>query len=383
MSDANDLRNELWNSETLQMPETITAANSKEPSVATTLRREYRDLVMAEATTATKFDDLSLQHTDIQQDINSLQLQLQAKQAILGKILEDADSAKTALEAATVSVKLKLPQTTQAEIAELRSSIILESHRTKGKAFKDANKSWFEYENWVHPNCKDNRRVGPQTEAILYVFYDLPCFFSKTELELFLGVISPNHNVTGALLKMVSARMLIMTPNNNGTDQYYLANFPLNVLDRRTMPDINNRPNEFTNSIKLRKDNGEKLISSRRTKATEAATKKQAIAQATKKRESPAKKSAKVTPTTKKQKRSELSSQENPFSTPSDSEESSAKRYKSSTDSSSSEDSKESDEESDEGDNTNTKDKEQDYDDKHSQQQESKKAGSQEETVEV
>jgi hypothetical protein len=61
----------------------------------------------------------------------------------------------------------------------------------------------------------------PLCESIPHVFFDIPCFFSKVELELFLGVVSPNHNVGGALLKMVQAEMIIKTKTesalNNST----------------------------------------------------------------------------------------------------------------------------------------------------------------------
>jgi hypothetical protein len=72
-----------------------------------------------------------------------------------------------------------------------------------GTTFTNTMKAWFNinYQDWVHPNTIETRLVGSQTEAILYVFYDIPCFFSKVELDPFLGAVSPNHNVGGALLK--------------------------------------------------------------------------------------------------------------------------------------------------------------------------------------
>jgi hypothetical protein len=45
------------------------------------------------------------------------------------------------------------------------------------------------------------------------------------ELEVFLGYKSPNHNVDGALTKMVEAKMLIIATNKVGTEVYYLGNF--------------------------------------------------------------------------------------------------------------------------------------------------------------
>jgi hypothetical protein len=90
-----------------------------------------------------------------------------------------------------------------------------------GATFTNTMKEWFKYQTWVHPCNKDTRLVGTQTEAILYVFFDIPCFFSKVELENFLGVIPPNHNVGAALLKMLEAKMIIKTKTesalNNST----------------------------------------------------------------------------------------------------------------------------------------------------------------------
>jgi hypothetical protein len=93
-------------------------------------------------------------------------------------------------------------------------------------------------------SLKNSNYSGSQTEAILYVFYDIPCFFSRAELELFLGVKALNHNVGGALTKMVQAHMIVMTPGRNGTEQFYLGHFGMQALKRSTIPDINNRPNE-------------------------------------------------------------------------------------------------------------------------------------------
>jgi hypothetical protein len=79
-------------------------------------------------------------------------------------------------------------------MAALRSEVQLESHRSSGKAFIKAMKTWYKFSEWK--STDNNRNIGPQTEAILLVFFfDIPCFFSRTELEVFLGYKSPNHNV--------------------------------------------------------------------------------------------------------------------------------------------------------------------------------------------
>jgi hypothetical protein len=66
----------------------------------------------------------------------------------------------------------------------------------------------------------------------------------------------------------------------------------MEALQRSTIPDINNRPNNFLESITLRIDNGNQLINDRAARL-----------KATKKRDSPAKTSTKVTPVQKRKKR--------------------------------------------------------------------------------
>jgi hypothetical protein len=88
-------------------------------------------------------------------------------------------------------------------------------------------KNWYGFSDWK--STKDNRNIGPQTEAILLVFYDIPCFFSQTELELFLGFKSPNHNVDGALSKMVE-KMLVKSTDKVGTEIFYLGHIAMQSL---------------------------------------------------------------------------------------------------------------------------------------------------------
>jgi hypothetical protein len=125
------------------------------------------------------FDEDALQHTETQDTINSLQIQLQEKQTILGKIVATASDTTIALEVANASVREKCPLADQAERAENRLTCLLASHRMNGTTFTNTMKEWFEYQTWVHPCNKDTRLVGSQTEAILYVFFDIPCFFLK------------------------------------------------------------------------------------------------------------------------------------------------------------------------------------------------------------
>jgi hypothetical protein len=91
--------------------------------------------------------------------------------------------------------------------ATLRSTILIECHRSNGKVFMTTMKKYYKFSDWK--STKDNRNIGPQTEAILLVFYDIPCFFSQMELRVFLGYVSPNYNVDGALIKMVEKEMIV------------------------------------------------------------------------------------------------------------------------------------------------------------------------------
>jgi hypothetical protein len=78
-------------------------------------------------------------------------------------------------------------------MATFRSTILLKCHQTSGKVFITGMETYYKFNEWK--STKDNRNIGNQTEAILFVFYDISCFFSRAELEVFLGYKSPNHNV--------------------------------------------------------------------------------------------------------------------------------------------------------------------------------------------
>jgi hypothetical protein len=200
----------------------------------------------------------------------------------------------------------KRPLADQAERVEKRLICLLANHRMNGTTFTNTMKEWFEYQDWVQPDTNETRLVGPQTEAILYVFFDIPCFFSRAELELFLGVKLLNHNVGGALLKMLEAKMIIKTKDKIGAEQFYLGHFGMEALQQSTIPDINNRPNNFLESTTLRTKNGLQLINERAEKKRDslAANGNQLTNDraATKKRDSPAKTSTKITPQQKRKK---------------------------------------------------------------------------------
>jgi hypothetical protein len=106
----------------------------------------------------------------------------------------DIDAIKT--KSTEKEIKAKKAKETENK-ATFGSHILLEAHRTNGKVFTTAMKAFYDYTEWK--TIKENCNIGSQTEAILCVFFDLPCFFSRTELQVFLGKKSPHHNIDGAL----------------------------------------------------------------------------------------------------------------------------------------------------------------------------------------
>jgi hypothetical protein len=123
-------------------------------------------------------------------------------------------------------------------------------------------KDWYNYSNWKSTkSTKDNRNIGPQTEAILLVLFDIPSFFSRMELKVFLGYKSPNHNVEGALTKMVETKILIIATNKVGTEVYYLGNFGRQSLQQE--------------SIVIRTDNGHRVRNKRKATARTSLDNKQ------------------------------------------------------------------------------------------------------------
>jgi hypothetical protein len=223
---ADELWTKLWNKTTLHLPLTVTPSDDKTPSQVTTLQNEV-----------------------------------------------------TALTTIYADTKVDLKEHTKHG-----------THREGGRTFTKAMKACYEYKDWVHLSNKDKCLVGKQTEAILYLLYDLPCFFSKAKLEIFLGFAVNNHNVKGALECMIVSKMIICKKDDLGTIQYYLGNFGMTLLGCTEHPDINNRLNKFLPSIIIHTRDGMKIINKRRDATT---SKRAAVGHP-----------AKVTPPANKQKES-------------------------------------------------------------------------------
>jgi hypothetical protein len=142
-------------------------------------------------------------------------------------------------------------------------------------------KTWYKFSELKSTN--NNRNIGPQSKAIILVFFDIPCFFSRTELEVFLGYKSPNHNVDGALTKMVEEKMLVKATNKVGTEVYYLGNFGRQSLQRDKVPNVDSRPGKYQESINIRSDNGHRVRNKRQATARTSFNNKQQESSTTKK----------------------------------------------------------------------------------------------------
>jgi hypothetical protein len=206
--------NGLWNVNTLELPSTIAAANAPNSSTATILSTEIKVLEATRVTKAAEFDDFKSDHKDLERRSNETKVRLEKDQATLQQLADQTNTLLTdTLREKDVIAKIKeridalidnaTPlhkeirkietqlerKVTEAKnareveaMAALRSEVQLECHRSSGKAFIKAVKTWYKFSEWKSTN--NNRNIGPQTEAILLVFFDIPCFLSRTELEL-------------------------------------------------------------------------------------------------------------------------------------------------------------------------------------------------------
>jgi multidrug efflux pump subunit AcrA (membrane-fusion protein) len=228
--------NKLWNVNTLELPSTITAPNGPSSSTATILRAKIKVLKETQVTKSAELIGFQSDHEDLETKSKETQALLDKDEAILQKLatntqtllaatirekatltkiieridtlLETAAPLHDAIKKLETQLDKKVTEANKAkqleDTAALSSKIQLDCHRTSGKGFIKAMKDWYNYSNWKSTkSTKDNRNIGPQTETILLALFHIPCFFSRTELKVFLGYTSPNHNVNGDLTKMV------------------------------------------------------------------------------------------------------------------------------------------------------------------------------------
>jgi hypothetical protein len=125
-------------------------------------------------------------------------------------------------------------------------------------------KDCFQYQNWT---CHQVR-ISKQIDAILYIFFDLPLYFSKAELETFLGYAANNKNVTYALNNMVDNDMIVKKMDSKNTWRFYLGDIANRLLQRHEMPVIGKRTGIYSQSIEMRTRNGVDRITKRRTDCT-------------------------------------------------------------------------------------------------------------------
>jgi hypothetical protein len=82
------------------------------------------------------------------------------------------------------------------------------------------------------PTSTETRCVKSQVDGILCIYHNLPCFFLNAEIDKFLGYVSPNHHIDGALSLMVTNDMLVSSETTIGTTKYYLNDFEMKLLNR-------------------------------------------------------------------------------------------------------------------------------------------------------
>jgi hypothetical protein len=237
--------NELWNVNTLELPSTIAAANNPTPyrSLATVLSDEHAELEETRKPKAAELAKFQSKHKELDRKVIHIRASLEREHKTLAELTAQtktlqASTKKQEKELAGINKSIHnlvdavapIREEILAIVAQLlkkrteekaasdaeaeathRSSILLECHQSNGKVFMTAMKKYYKFSEWKSTN--NNRNIGPQTEAIPLVFFDIPCFFSRTELEVFLGYKSPNHNVDGALTKMVEEKMLVNATN--------------------------------------------------------------------------------------------------------------------------------------------------------------------------
>jgi len=125
---------------------------------------------------------------------------------------------------------------------------------------------WSSNDSQNQDTTSDKRNLGTQMAAILYVYFDIPNWFSEDELCTLLGYATRNHNVRQAILRMVDRDMLTSNFDSAGTEKYYLSEWPSKFIPRspEDNPDIKNTNPNYAASITYRVDKGRRLINSRK-----------------------------------------------------------------------------------------------------------------------
>jgi hypothetical protein len=287
--------NELFNVDSLKPSSSLAPPPSSIPLASTILRAEYLAIKETREGKRNEHNAISTEHGDIRKKVATFKTKIETDRATLIKLEAQTSTLKKNILGSTEELELhRLTLTTlksksdpiyvefkalmvesnmkKSELNKAVSSeetatqslqIICDSHSKKGVLFISDMKKLNNYVDWKM--VKDNRNIGSQIEAILCVFFDLPCYFSRLELETLLGYKSSNKNVEGALDRMEIEMMLQKTTNNLGSEVYYLGKFAMNLLERKQTPDTDTRPTEYQASIATHLENGTRAANARKS----------------------------------------------------------------------------------------------------------------------
>jgi seryl-tRNA synthetase len=191
--------NELWKVNTLELPSTIAAANDPNPyrSLSTILSDKQAEPEESRIPKAAKLAKFQSRHKELDKKVvhtkaslerehktlaeltaqtKTLQASTKNQEKELASINERIDSLVTAAtpireEIITFVAQLLKKHTEEKAASDAeaeathRSSILLEYHRSNGKVFMTAMKTYHTFSDWK--STKGTRNIGPQTEAIL------------------------------------------------------------------------------------------------------------------------------------------------------------------------------------------------------------------------
>jgi chromosome segregation ATPase len=169
--------NELWNVNTLKLPSTIAAANEPSSSTTTTLSTKIKVLEATRVTKSAELDDFKSDHKDLETRSNETKARLEngkttlqqlaaqtrtlladtlrEKDAIakiaerIDALIDNATPLHKEIEKIETQLETKVTEAKNARevkaMAALRSEVQLECHRSSGKAFIKAMKTWYKF----------------------------------------------------------------------------------------------------------------------------------------------------------------------------------------------------------------------------------------------
>ena len=277
-------RNELWGSSLLQLPTTIGMRDLNPPSQELQAQRSKAVNDRADAARLAVAKGKAKDRQE--EEIKRLTDNLNAEKETLTRLEAEEESA-LAEATSTATIDEVDREIAKQQLLPSITKIKLWQHRKNGKTFVTGMNALFNFQTWnsnddqdtkVAAGSQDNsRNLGKQTAAILYVYYDIPNWFSEDELCTLLGYAFRNHNVRQAVSRMVEREILICKKDTTDTEKYYLSELSLEMVGRRPEdnPDIEKTNPIYAATIEIRKKDGQKLINSRKqlkTPPSQAAT---------------------------------------------------------------------------------------------------------------